>query len=437
MIERYSRPEMTNLWTDESRFKLWLEIETVALEAMVKLGVAPESSLKAVRAKGNFKTEDVLEIEKKVKHDVIAFLTNVAEYVGDEARYLHYGMTSSDLLDTTFAVQLVRATDIILKGVDELLAALKERAYEYKDTICVGRSHGIHAEPTTFGLKLAKFYDQIGRQKKRIQAAREDIAVGAISGPVGTYAHLSPKVEEHVCKKFGLKPANISTQIIERDSHAALFLAYAQLAASIENISVEIRHLQRTEVREAEESFAKGQKGSSAMPHKRNPVLTENLTGLSRLMRSWAQASLENITLWHERDISHSSVERVIAPDMTVTLDFMLARATSVIKGFKAYPEIMKKNMEMTKGLVYSGALLLALSKNGVPREEAYYMVQDHALKTWDSFNEGKGDGRSFPERVLADQKIVEIVGKQELESMFLLDRYVAHVDYIFGKVFG
>lgn len=437
MIPRYSRPEMTALWTDEARFQLWLEIETAALEGMVELGVAPESSLKAVKEKGNFDTAKVLEIEKKVKHDVIAFLTNVAEYVGDEARFLHYGMTSSDLLDTTLAVQLCRATDIILKGVDDLLAALKDRAYEFKDTICVGRSHGIHAEPTTFGLKIAKFYDEVNRQKARIQAAREDIAVGAVSGPVGTYAHLSPKVEEHVCKKFGLKPANISTQIIVRDSHAALFLAFAQLAASIENISVEIRHLQRTEVREAEESFTKGQKGSSAMPHKRNPVLTENLTGLSRLMRSWAQSSLENITLWHERDISHSSVERVIGPDMTITLDFMLARVTSVVSGFKAYPEIMKKNMDMTKGLVYSGALLLALSKNGIAREEAYYMVQDHALATWDSFNEGKGDGASFPERVLADQKIIDIVGKEELESMFSLDRYVEHVDYIFAKVFG
>ncbi len=436
MIKRYSRPEMSNIWTDESRFQIWLDVETVALEAMVELGFAPKEALAAVKAKGAFDTARVLEIEKEVKHDVIAFLTNVAENVGEEARYLHWGMTSSDLLDTTFAIQLTRATDLILKGLDDLLEKVKARAYEHKNTICVGRSHGIHAEPTTFGLKIATWYAELKRQRDRIALAKEEIATGAISGAVGTFAHLGPKVEEHVCKAFGLKPDPVSTQVISRDRHATLFSSFAGLAGTIERISVEVRHLQRTEVRELEESFTKGQKGSSAMPHKRNPILTENLTGLCRLVRAWADASMENIALWHERDISHSSVERVVAPDITVTIDFMLARIGSVIDNMRAYPENMKRNLELTGGLVFSGTLLVELAARGISREDAYKLVQSHALETWEVIN-GGGEGPEFPERVRADSKITNLLNEKELDEIFRLDRHLANVDFIFARVFG
>ncbi len=436
MIPRYSRKEMTDLWSDQARFELWLEIETLAMEAMVEEGVVPAEALENVRAKGGFDAQRALEIEAEVKHDVIAFLTNVAEHVGEDARWLHFGMTSSDLLDTTFAVQLCRATDMILDGLDALLAAVKKQAFDHKTTVCIGRSHGIHAEPTTFGLKVATWYDELNRQKVRIQEARKDIALGAISGPVGTYAHLSPKVEAHVCKKLGLEPASISTQIILRDSHAALFLAYAQLATSIERIAVEIRHLQRTEVREAEEFFSKGQKGSSAMPHKRNPILTENLTGLARLMRGWAQASMENVVLWHERDISHSSAERVIAPDSTITLDFMLARITNVVRNLVVYPENMKRNMDATYGLYYSGTLLVELAARGISREAAYGLAQKHGLATWDELNAGGTDVKTFPERVKADPEVAKLISAEDLEKCFSLDRHLAQVDYIFKRVF-
>jgi adenylosuccinate lyase len=430
MLARYSRAEIADLWSDESRFRLWLEVEIAALEGMAQVGLVPESAVQAVRERGNFDVARVLELEKTTKHDVIAFLTNVAEYVGPEARYLHFGMTSSDLLDTTFSIQLCRATDIILKGVDELLGALKDRAYEYRLTPCVGRSHGIHAEPTTFGLKLASFYAELKRQRERVAQAREEIAVGAISGPVGTFGYLPPSVEKHLCDSFGLKPDPVSTQVISRDRHARLFLSYAELAATLERVVVEIRHLQRTEVREAEEYFSPGQKGSSAMPHKRNPVLSENITGLARMMRAWASSALENIALWHERDISHSSVERFIAPDMTVTLDFALARTTELIKKLVVYPERMKANLELTNGLVFSGSVLVALAAKGLSREEAYKIVQSHALSCW---NEGRP---GLYERLMGDSQVTALLSESELKECFSLDRHLRYVDEIFSRVF-
>lgn len=436
MIPRYSRPEMARIWEDDYRFALWLEIETLALEQMVKEGIAPESALKDVREKGAFDAARVLEIEKTVKHDVIAFLTNVAENAGEGARYLHFGMTSSDLLDTAFAVQLCQATDLILVALEKLLVSVRSQAEKHKYTICVGRSHGIHAEPTTFGLKVASWYAELKRQHQRIVAAREDIAVGAISGPVGTYAHLTPRVEEFVCKKVGLKPAAISTQVIARDHHAHLFSAFAQLGNSLERISIEIRHLQRTEVREAEEPFTVGQKGSSAMPHKRNPILTENLTGLARLLRAWASSAMENVALWHERDISHSSVERVIAPDMTVTLHFMLGRLNSVIADLRVYPENMKRNLEFTGGLHFSGTLLVALADKGLSREHSYSLVQKHALATWEMINSGES-GKSFPERIREDAEVKELLTPSQLDNALSMDRHTANVDYIFSRVFA
>ena len=437
MIPRYSRPEMAGLWTDEYRFQLWLEIETLALEQMVAEGIAPESSLKDVREKGAFDVERTLEIEKEVKHDVIAFLTNVKENVGEGARFLHYGMTSSDLLDTCFSVQLVRATDLVLKGLDGLMEAVKKQAYEHKTTVCVGRSHGIHAEPMTFGVKCANWYAELDRAKDRIEAARVEIAVGAISGPVGMYAHLTPKVEAHVCEKLGLKPDPVSSQVIQRDRHAALFSSFSLLASALERISVEVRHLQRTEVREAEENFTKGQKGSSAMPHKRNPILTENVTGLARLIRSWAHAASENVALWHERDISHSSVERVIGPDSTILLDFMLARMTSVVANLRVYPENMKKNLDLTGGLVYSGTLLVALAKQGLSREDSYALVQKHALEVWESINRGDAETKGFRERICSDAKVKDVLSEADLEECFKLDRHLANVDFIFERVFS
>lgn len=437
MIPRYSRPEMTALWTDESRFQLWLDIEIAALEQFVKEGLAPASALETVRKKAAFSVTRVLEIEKEVKHDVIAFLTNVAEHVGPEARFLHLGMTSSDVVDTAFSIQLHRATKLILKGIDDLLSVTKNLALKHKKTICIGRSHGIHAEPTTFGLKVAGWYAELKRQRERVSSAGEGIRVGAISGPVGTFAQVTPAVEAHVCKVLGLNIDPVSTQVISRDRHAALFLSYAQLGATLERICVEIRHLQRTEVREAEEFFSPGQKGSSAMPHKRNPVLTENITGLARLLRAWAQASLENISLWHERDISHSSVERVIGPDSTITLDFMLARVKNVVENLVVYPENMKRNLELTHGLPYSGSLLVALTKKGISREDAYKMVQQHALLAWESINDDSlKPGMSFPERILADTKITSLLSGEELRQVLSIESHLTAVDEIFKRVF-
>lgn len=433
MVTRYSRPEMTALWTDEARFKLWLEVETEALAGMAEIGLVPHSAVESVRKKGNFNVKRVLELEETTKHDVIAFLTNVAEYVGEDARYLHFGMTSSDLIDTTFSIQLARATDLILKGLDELLSAVETRANEYKFTPCVGRSHGIHAEPTTFGLKLASWYAELKRQRVRITSAREEIAVGAISGPVGTFAYLPPSVEAHVCKKFGLKPDPVSTQIISRDRHATLFLRFAELGSTLERIVVEVRHLQRSEVREAEEYFAPGQKGSSAMPHKRNPVLSENVTGLARMLRAWAGASLENVALWHERDISHSSVERVIAPDITITLDFMLARTTNIVKKLVVYPERMMDNLNLTNGLVFSGKVLVSLAAKGLSREDAYKLVQKNALPSWNA----KPGEPTFLERLKSDEEVLKVLNTDEIEQCFSFNSHLEHVDDIFKRVFG
>ncbi|MCL4138116.1 UNVERIFIED_CONTAM: hypothetical protein GTU68_014590 [Idotea baltica] len=427
MIPRYSRPEAFSIWTDKSRFEIWLEVEALALEKMVELGLAPESSIKAVREKGSFDVDRVLEIEKEVKHDVIAFLTNIAETAGPDARYLHRGMTSSDLLDTSFAVQLKKAGELILKELDSVIDTLKAKSEEFKYTPCIGRSHGIHAEPITFGLKLLTSYAELKRSRIRIRAALDEVCTGKIAGAVGTYASIPPEVEQYVMDKLGLKAETVSTQIVHRDRHASFFTALAQLGGSIERFSVEVRHLQRSEVREAEERFTTGQKGSSAMPHKRNPILSENLTGLARLLRSYSLSAMENVALWHERDISHSSVERVIAPDACVLTDFMLARFNSLIKGLVVYPERMKENLDFSRGLVFSGTLLITLVDGGIVREDAYRLVQKHALETWEG-------GDDFKTRVLADSDITDKVSKEKIEEVFDLNRHFQHVDFIFER---
>ncbi|MEC7552689.1 MAG: adenylosuccinate lyase, partial [Pseudomonadota bacterium] len=380
MIPRYARPEMVNIWEPETRFSIWLDIETHAMDAMADLGIVPAEAAKAVREKGAFNVNRIDEIEREVKHDVIAFLTSLSEHVGEEARFVHQGMTSSDVLDTCFNVQLTRASDILLADLDALLAALKTRAMEHKMTPCIGRSHGIHAEPTTFGLKLAQAYAEFERCKNRLLAAREEIAVCAISGAVGTFANIDPAVEAHVAKAMGLSVEPISTQVIPRDRHAMFFATLGVIASTMERLAVEIRHLQRTEVLEAEEYFSPGQKGSSAMPHKRNPVLTENLTGLARMVRGMALPAMENVALWHERDISHSSVERMIGPDATITLDFALARLSAVVEKLVVYPDRMQKNLDLLGGLVHSQRVLLALTQAGTSREDAYRIVQQNAM---------------------------------------------------------
>jgi adenylosuccinate lyase len=428
MIPRYARPEMTALWEAESRFSIWLEIETHAMDAMVKLGIVPEDAAKAVRERGGFDVERIDEIEREVKHDVIAFLTSLAEHVGPEARFVHQGMTSSDVLDTCLSVQLVRAADLLLADLDELLAAIKKRAYEHKTTPTIGRSHAIHAEPTTFGVKLAQAYAEFDRNKKRLLAAREDIATCAISGAVGTFANIDPSVEAHVAKAMGLEIEPVSTQIIPRDRHAMFFATLGVIASSVERLAVEVRHLQRTEVLEAEEYFSEGQKGSSAMPHKRNPVLTENLTGLARLVRGMAMPAMENVALWHERDISHSSVERMIGPDATITLDFALARLTNVVSNLLIYPERMQQNLDKLGGLVHSQRILLALTQAGVSREDAYRLVQRNAMPVW------RGEGQ-FLDLLKADKDV--ILSDHDLEALFNLDYHFKHVDDIFVRVFG
>ena len=428
MIPRYSRKEMSDIWTDESRFKIWLEVELLALEGMVEQGVVPKAEYDTARKKGDFNAQRVLEIEKEVKHDVIAFLTNVAEYVGPASRFIHRGLTSSDLLDTTLAVQLKQSGELILKQLDTVIESVKNRAQEHKNTVCIGRSHGIHAEPTTFGVKLIGWYAELKRARARVVSSLEEVSVGKIAGAVGTYQSISPDVELHVMRKLGLKPETVSTQIVQRDRHAAFFNALAMLASSIERFCVEVRHLQRTEVREAEERFTKGQKGSSAMPHKRNPILTENITGLARMMRSYALAAFENIPLWHERDISHSSVERVFGPDACILMDFMLVRFQSVIDGLVVYPERMKENLELTRGIYFSGSLLIALVDAGVTREDAYKIIQTHALAAWEG-------GDSFPQRVLADSAITSLVSEDVLKSeVFNLERHLRHVETIFER---
>ena len=432
MIPRYSRPEMVNIWSPETKFRIWFDIEAHACDAMAAISVIPSENAKAVwKAKDvEFDVARIDEIEAVTKHDVIAFLTHLAEIVGsDEARFVHQGMTSSDVLDTCLNVQLVRAADILIADLDALLEALKRRAFEHKDTVRIGRSHGIHAEPTTMGLTFARFYAEMDRNRTRMLTARAEIATGAISGAVGTFANIDPRVEEHVCEKLGLTPEPISTQVIPRDRHAAFFAAMGVVASSIENIATEIRHMQRTEVLEAEEFFSKGQKGSSAMPHKRNPVLTENLTGLARLVRAAVVPALENVTLWHERDISHSSVERNIGPDATVTLDFALARLTQVIDKLVIYPENMLNNMNKFRGLVISQRVLLALTQAGVSREDAYRLVQRNAMKVWE-------EDKDFQTELLADQDVMTALSEAEVREKFDIGYHTKHVDTIFARVF-
>ena len=428
MIPRYARPDMTALWEAESRFSIWLEIETHALDAMVKLGIVPEDAAKAVREKGGFDVDRIDEIEREVKHDVIAFLTSLSEHVGPEARFVHQGMTSSDVLDTCFNVQLVRASDILLDDMDALLAALKKRAMEHKMSATIGRSHGIHAEPTTFGLKLAQAYAEFDRCRDRLLTARKEIATCAISGAVGTFANIDPSVEAHVAHAMGLEVEPVSTQVIPRDRHAMFFATLGVIASSMERLATEVRHLQRTEVLEAEEYFSDGQKGSSAMPHKRNPVLTENLTGLARLVRGMAVPAMENVALWHERDISHSSVERMIGPDATITLDFALVRLTNVVENLVVYPERMQANLDKLGGLVHSQRVLLALTQAGVSREDAYRLVQRNAMPVW------RGEGQ-FLDLLKADEEVV--LSDADLEALFDLGYHFKHVDTIFNRVFG
>ena len=433
MIPRYSRPDMVAIWSPESKFRIWYEIEAHACQAMADIGVIPQANADAVwRAKDvEFDIARIDEIEAVTKHDVIAFLTHLAEHIGsEEARFVHQGMTSSDVLDTCLNVQLVRAADLLIADVQALLAALKRRAFEHKMTIRIGRSHGIHAEPTTMGLTFARFYAEMDRNLERLRIARAEIATGAISGAVGTFANIDPQVEEHVCTKLGLTPEPISTQVIPRDRHAAFFAALGVVGSSIENIATEIRHMQRTEVLEAEEFFSKGQKGSSAMPHKRNPVLTENLTGLARLVRMAVVPALENVTLWHERDISHSSVERNIGPDTTITLDFALNRLTQVIDKLVIYPDNMLANMNKFRGLVMSQRVLLALTQAGVSREDSYRLVQRNAMKVWE-------DNKDFKTELLADDEVRAALSEAEIEEKFDLGYHTKHVDTIFNRVFG
>jgi adenylosuccinate lyase len=432
-IPRYSRKEMAAIWMPETRFRIWFEIEAYAADAMAELGMIPKAAAKKIWAKGKaaqFDTARIDEIERVTKHDVIAFLTHLAEIVGPEARFVHQGMTSSDVLDTCLNVQLVRAADLLIADVDVLLKALERRARQYKLTPTIGRSHGIHAEPTTFGLKLAQAYAEFARAKERLIAARAEVATCAISGAVGTFAQVDPRVEAHVAKKMGLKVEPISTQVIPRDRHAMYFATLGVVAASVERVATEIRHLQRTEVLEAEEFFSEGQKGSSAMPHKRNPVLSENLVGLARMVRSYVTPAMENVALWHERDISHSSVERMIGPDATVTLDFALSRLAGVIEKLIVYPENMQKNLDRLGGLVHSQRVLLALTQKGVAREDAYRLVQRNAMKVW----EGKGDFLTF---LKADQDVRKHLSEKELSKNFDLDYHLSQVDTIFRRVFG
>ncbi|MDG2294302.1 MAG: adenylosuccinate lyase [Paracoccaceae bacterium] len=432
MIPRYSRPDMVQIWSPETKFRIWYEIEAHACDAMADLGVIPKENSEAVWKANEveFDVARIDEIEAVTKHDVIAFLTHLAEHIGsEEARFVHQGMTSSDVLDTCFNVQLVRAADILIADVNTLLAALKRRAFEHKDTVRIGRSHGIHAEPTTLGLTFARFYAEMDRNRQRLVAARSEIATGAISGAVGTFANIDPKVEDHVCAKLGLTPEPISTQVIPRDRHAAFFAALGVVASSLENIATEIRHMQRTEVLEAEEFFSKGQKGSSAMPHKRNPVLTENLTGLARLVRMAVVPALENVALWHERDISHSSVERNIGPDATITLDFALARMTQVIEKLVVYPENMLKNLHKFKGLVMSQRVLLALTQSGLSREDSYRLVQRNAMKVWEQ-------DKDFKTELLGDMEVTAALSAEEIEEKFDLGYHTKHVDTIFSRVF-
>jgi adenylosuccinate lyase len=433
MIPRYSRPEMAAIWSPETRFRIWFEIEAHALDAMAGLGLVPREAAAAVWEKGGaaaFDVERIDAIEREVKHDVIAFLTHLAEIVGPQARFIHAGMTSSDVLDTCFAVQLTRAADRLIADLDGLLEALKRRALEHKLTPTIGRSHAIHAEPTTFGLKLAYAYAEFDRGRARLLRARKEVGTCAISGAVGTFANIDPQVEEHVARALGLRPEPISTQVIPRDRHAMFFATLAVIASSVERLATEVRHLQRTEVLEAEEFFSPGQKGSSAMPHKRNPVLSENLTGLARMVRAYALPALENVALWHERDISHSSVERMIAPDATVTLDFALARLTGLVERLVIYPENMRKNLDRLGGLIHSQRVLLALTQAGLSREDAYAMVQRNAMRVWEQ-------GADFLQELLGDEEVRAALPEEQIHEQFDLGYHLKHVDTIFERVFG
>lgn len=429
MIERYTRKEMAQIWEAENRFRIWLEIETLACEKQAELGVIPMAAVKTIREKGAFDIARIDSIEAEVKHDVIAFLTSVAEFVGPEARFIHQGMTSSDVLDTCLSVQMVQAADELIGDLDLILATIKVRAYEHKDTVCIGRSHGIHAEPITFGLKLATWYAEMARARRRLLAARENIATGAISGAVGTFANIDPRVEDYVCAKLGLRPEPVSTQVIPRDRHAEFFCTLAIIASSMERIATEVRHLQRTEVLEVEEFFSKGQKGSSAMPHKRNPILAENITGQARYIRGMCMPALENVALWHERDISHSSVERYIGPDATVALDFSLRRLNGLIKNLVVYPKNMLRNLNQMQGLVFSQKILLDLTQAGVSRENSYRLVQKNAMKVWD-------EGKDFLTELLADQEVVTALGEGKIRESFDLNYHLKHVDTVFKRVF-
>ena len=433
MIPRYARDEMVSIWSPETKFRIWFEIEAHACDALAKAGVIPESAAKTIWEKGGSATFDIDridEIERETKHDVIAFLTHLAEIVGDDARFVHQGMTSSDVLDTCFNVQLVRAADLLIADVEKLLETLKRRAYEHKDTVTIGRSHGIHAEPVTFGLKLAQAYAEFDRNLERLKIARKEIATCAISGAVGTFANIDPAIEEHVANALGLEVEPVSTQVIPRDRHAMFFAVLGVVASSIERLATEVRHLQRTEVLEVEEFFSKGQKGSSAMPHKRNPVLTENLTGLARLVRGMALPAMENVALWHERDISHSSVERMIGPDATVTLDFALGRLTGVIDKLVVYPDNMMANMNKFRGLVHSQRVLLALTQAGQSREDSYRLVQRNAMKVWEQ-------GADFLEELLGDEEVTAALSEDQIREKFDLGYHTKHVDTIFKRVFG
>ncbi|MCF1467652.1 adenylosuccinate lyase [Agrobacterium vitis] len=433
MIPRYSRPEMVAIWSPETKFRIWFEIEAHACDALAELGVIPKDAAKTIWEKGGaaeFNVARIDEIEAVTKHDVIAFLTHLAEFIGPDSRFVHQGMTSSDVLDTTFNIQLVRAADLLLADMDRVLAALKTRAFEHKDSVRIGRSHGIHAEPTTMGLTFARFYAEMERNRARLVNARAEIATGAISGAVGTFANIDPSVEEHVCEKLGLVPEPVSTQVIPRDRHAMFFATLGVIASSIENVAIEIRHMQRTEVLEAEEFFSPGQKGSSAMPHKRNPVLTENLTGLARLVRMSVVPAMENVALWHERDISHSSVERAIGPDTTITLDFALNRLAGVVEKLVIYPENMLKNMNKFRGLVMSQRVLLALTQAGVSREDSYRLVQRNAMKVWEQ-------GKDFLEELLGDTEVRAALSEEQIREKFDLGYHTKHVDTIFKRVFG
>jgi len=430
MIPRYTRPAMGRIWEDQNKYQRWLDVELAVTETLAANGIVPKDAAAEIKAKANFSVDRINEIELETKHDVIAFTTSVAEFVGPSARYFHFGLTSSDVLDTAMALQVADASKLIAAGITRLLGVLKKRALEFKTTIEVGRTHGIHAEPTTFGLKLALWYDEMRRQEVRFREAAETMRVGKLSGAVGTFAHLSPEIEEESLAKLGLKPASVATQVIQRDRYAHYISTLALIGATLEKIALEVRHLQRTEVREAEEYFSPGQKGSSAMPHKRNPITSEQICGLARLLRSNAIAGMENVALWHERDISHSSVERVIFPDSTILTDYLLEKTASLVDRLVVYPQRMAENLELTHGLVYSGELLLELVAKGITREEAYRWVQRNAMRVWD-------EGGTFKDKVLGDADIVKLCGKKDIEKVFDSTRLLKNVDRIFERVFG